>query len=218
MFMLNFHSFFQYECCLRFDIRKDRMAHILSHYIQTDVQKLRENLKQFAVKNSDWITKVGIDVLRRSQLTTDQYIKNICNGTIPFDELAVLVTCRIYNVHCEILLKNSYWTTHPNSMFHDSMMVILHSRRFLLSLQMNCPRNLIMSQAMSQVMRIYRELVYWKLKMILTVITKKQLPTNTLKTNNPLRNRHRIMAINRHRIMAINRHRIQKMLMLNHLC
>ena len=130
MFMLNFRSFFQYQCCLRFNIRKDRMAHIFSHYIQTDIQKLRENFKQFAVKNSDWITKVGIDMLRRSQLTTDQYIKNICNGTIPFDELAVLVTCRIYNVHCVILLKNSYWTTHPNSMFHDSILRLAYCGDF----------------------------------------------------------------------------------------
>ena len=96
-----------------------------------DVQKLRENFKQFAVKNSDWITKVGIDVLRRSQLTTDQYIKNICNGTIPFDELAVLMTCRIYNVHCLILLKNSYWTTRPNSMFHDSILRLAYCGDFV---------------------------------------------------------------------------------------
>ena len=130
MLMLNFHSFFQYQCCLRFDIRKERTAHIFSHYIQTDIQKLRENFKQFAVKNSTWITKVGIDVLRRSQLTTDQYIKNIYNGTIPFDELAVLMTCRIYNVHCVILLKNSFWTTRPNSMFHDSILRLAYCGDF----------------------------------------------------------------------------------------
>ena len=89
MFMLNFCSFFQYQCCLRFDIRKERMAHIFSHYIQMDMQQIRENFEQFAFKNSAWISKVGIDVLHRSQLTTDEYIKNIFNGTIDFDELPV---------------------------------------------------------------------------------------------------------------------------------
>ena len=131
MFMLNFRSFFQYQCCLRFDIRKERTAHIFSNYIQMDVQQIRENFKQFAFKNSAWISKVGIDMLRRSQLTTDEYIKNIFNGTIPFDELAVLMTCRIYNVHCVILLKNSYWTTHPKSMFHDSVLHLAYCGDFM---------------------------------------------------------------------------------------
>ena len=49
---------------------------------------------------------------------------------IPFDELAVLVTCRIYNVHCVILLKNSYWTTRPNSMFHDSILRLAYCGDF----------------------------------------------------------------------------------------
>ena len=124
MFMLIFRSFFQYKCCLKFNIRRERTAHIFSHYIQTDVQQIRQNFKQFAFKNSAWISKVGIDVLHRSQLTTDDYIRNISNGTIPFDELAVLVICRIYNVHCVILLKNTYWTTHPKSMFHDSVLCL----------------------------------------------------------------------------------------------
>ena len=130
MFMLNFHSCFQYQCCLKFDIRKERMAHIFSHYIQTDIKQIRENFKQFAFKNSAWISKVGIDVLHRSQLTTDQYIKNIFNGTIPFDELAVLVTCRIYNIHCVILLKNSYWTTRPKLMFNDCVLRLAYCGDF----------------------------------------------------------------------------------------
>ena len=55
-----------------------------------------------------------------------------------------------------------------------------------------------MSQAMSQAMKIYRELVYWTmiLTVMLKIITKKQLTTNTLTMNNPLRNIHRFMAIN----------------------
>ena len=69
-------------------------------------------------------------MLRKSQLTTNQYIKNIYNGTIPVDELAVLMTCRIYNVHCVILLKNSYWTTRPNSMFHDSILRLAYCGDF----------------------------------------------------------------------------------------
>ena len=130
MFMLNFLSCFQYQCCLKFDIRKERTAHIFSHYIQMDIKQIRENFKQFAFKNPAWISKVGIDMLRRFQLTTDQYIKNIFNGTIAFDELAVLMTCRIYNVHCVILLKNSYWTTRPKLMFNDCVLCLAYCGDF----------------------------------------------------------------------------------------
>ena len=41
---------------------------------------------------------------------------------IPFDELAIVITCRVYNIHCIVLLNDGYWTTRPNSMFHDCLL------------------------------------------------------------------------------------------------
>ena len=102
------------------------MAHIFSHYIDMDLQQLRLNFKNFACSNYTWINKVGIDILHRSQLTMEEYIKNIVNGIIPFDELAILITCRIYNIYCVILLKNLYWTSHPNSMFNDCVLQLAY--------------------------------------------------------------------------------------------
>ena len=51
--ILNYAVFFQYECCLRFDIRKDRTMHIFTHYIKTDVADIRVKFKAFAKRNDD---------------------------------------------------------------------------------------------------------------------------------------------------------------------
>ena len=40
------------------------------------------------------------------------------------------MTCRIYNIHCVILLKNSYWTTCPKSMFHNSVLLLAYCGDF----------------------------------------------------------------------------------------
>ena len=69
-----------------------------------------------------WISKIGTVILKRCKLRLEDYIKNLVNGTIPFDELAIVITCRVYNIHCIVLLNEGYWTTHPNLMFHDCLL------------------------------------------------------------------------------------------------
>ena len=109
--VLNSVPFFQYECCLRFDIRKDRTIHIFTHYIKKDMTELRAAFKSFAHRNIDWIDSVGVDVLARLNMTVLDFVKGIVNGLIEFNELAMLVLCRALNIHCIILLRESFFST-----------------------------------------------------------------------------------------------------------
>ena len=79
-------------------------------------------IKKFAMRNLTWISTIGTAVLKRCKLRPEDYIKNLVNGTIPFDELAIVIMCRVYNIHCIVLLNEGYWTTHSNSMFHDCLL------------------------------------------------------------------------------------------------
>ena len=70
MCILNFIHFFQDECCLRFDIRKDRTIHIFTHYVKNDMSQMRAAFKDFATRNYKWIETVGFDVLGRLQMNS----------------------------------------------------------------------------------------------------------------------------------------------------
>ena len=109
--VLNSVPFFQYECCLRFDIRKDRTIHIFTHYIKKDMTELRAAFKSFAHRNIDWIDSVGVDVLARLNMTALDFVNGIVNGLIEFNELAMLVLCRALNIHCVVLLRESFFST-----------------------------------------------------------------------------------------------------------
>ena len=87
---------------------------------------MRAKIKKFAMKNLTWISTIGTAVLKRCQLSPEEYIKNLVNATIPFDELAIVITCRVYNIHCIVLLHDGYWTTCPNLMFHDCLLQLAY--------------------------------------------------------------------------------------------
>ena len=74
------------------------------------------------MRNYTWISTIGRAVLKRCKLSLEEYIKNLVNATIPSDKLAIVITCRVYNIHCIVLLNEGYWTIHPNSMFHDCLL------------------------------------------------------------------------------------------------
>ena len=96
---------------MKYDTRTERTLHIFSHHIDKDLPKLRATFKEFATKNYKWIEKVGEAVLWREKLSSVDFVNGICNGIIPFNELALLVTCRALNIHCVVLLKETYFST-----------------------------------------------------------------------------------------------------------
>ena len=83
------------------------------------MEQFRKELKEFTELNVHWIQDIGRDVLNKLDLTARQYINGINQATQPFDELAIFVSCRCFNIHCIVMLHNTYWSTESK---------VLHSR------------------------------------------------------------------------------------------
>ena len=118
--------FFQYDCCLKYDIRRQRTAHLFSHYVNIGYEDFLVIITKFAADNMQWIQKVGGDHLRRSKLTVQDFVKGILNRTNMFNELCITVACRTFNIHCVILLEGSFWCTRPNNDFTDCLLKICY--------------------------------------------------------------------------------------------
>ena len=71
-----------------------------------------------------------MDALARAKLTVEDFLKGLCNGTLLFDELCILITCRTFNVHRVVLLDRGYWSTHPNNDLHDCLIKIAYVGNF----------------------------------------------------------------------------------------
>ena len=63
-----------------FGIKTDRMAHIITHFIKTIVEELRNDIDVFASHNMKWIQKVGSAFFDQKDVSPEVYIKEIVAG------------------------------------------------------------------------------------------------------------------------------------------
>ena len=56
-------------------------------------EEFLSRIVDFASNNTKWIEKVGVDCLRRSKLTVIDFVKDLHNATIMFDELCITLAC-----------------------------------------------------------------------------------------------------------------------------
>ena len=56
----------------------------MTHYLKIDMDQFQARMKDFTQWNIQWIKKVGRDVLDKSQLTVDSFVKGLIGGTIFF--------------------------------------------------------------------------------------------------------------------------------------
>ena len=116
----------QYACCLKYDIQWGHTAHLFTHQINIDYKELQTAIYKFALDNQDWLQKVSADALNRADLTVEDFLKGLHNESLIFDELCIILTCHVFNVHCVVLLDGSYWCTWPNNEFHDCLIKIAY--------------------------------------------------------------------------------------------
>ena len=55
-----------------------------------------------------------------------QYIKEILQGSQKFDELTILITCMVYNIHCTVLLEGDFWMTRARNEYRDCVIKLAY--------------------------------------------------------------------------------------------
>ena len=89
---------------MRFGIATDQTTHMLTHFIQTSLDDLCNDIDVFASRNMQWITKVGCDFFAEEDVVPDVYIKEIVSGAHKFNVMAILLACICHNIHAMVLL------------------------------------------------------------------------------------------------------------------
>ena len=104
------------------------MAHVLTHYTHTSLDDLRKNIDIFVsyTGNMKWIEKFSSDILKAINLDAEEYVSQITQGLCGFDELAIVIACAAHNIHCMVLLQNSYWTTHCKNDYTNCLVKLVY--------------------------------------------------------------------------------------------
>ena len=62
-----------------------------------------------------WIKKVGKKFYSSKGLALHDYIYNLCDQTIPLDELGLMICARMYHHYIAIVLHNEIWCTRKDN-------------------------------------------------------------------------------------------------------
>ena len=86
-------------------------AHIFAHYCKIKTSQVFKHLTDWVLKHLDWIKTVRSKILNAKKLRVEDYANDITSGLVPFDELAILVVCRMYHIHVGVVLNDRVWYT-----------------------------------------------------------------------------------------------------------
>ena len=86
-------------------------AHIFAHHRKIKTSQVFKHLTDWVLKHLDWIKTVGNNILNAKHIHVEDYANNITSGLVPFDELAILVVCRMYHIHIGVVLNDHVWYT-----------------------------------------------------------------------------------------------------------
>ena len=93
---------------------KERTLHLITHGMQDiSLEKLLQKIDDFASDqtNLTWISQVSQSTLSKFSMTASDYVRDLVQSTVILDELAILIACRVLNIHCVVLMSQKYWST-----------------------------------------------------------------------------------------------------------
>ena len=118
----DFFVSFQYVCCLKLDLMKEQTLHQITHCMQyITLEKLLQKINEFASEqtNLTWISQVSQSTLSKFSMTASDYVHDLEQSTFILDELAILIACRVFNIHCVVLMSQRYWSTRSDGFYND---------------------------------------------------------------------------------------------------
>ena len=107
MYVLKMYFSSQYNCCFGYEYY-DKTAHILTHYVGGTMQTLWADLKKFVSANIGWIHKACAVLLSDRNLKVNDYVNQLIEPHFSFNEVAITIVCKMYNVHCLVLCNQTY--------------------------------------------------------------------------------------------------------------
>ena len=90
------------------------------------MQTLWADLKKFVSANIGWIHKACAVLLSDRNLKVNDYVNQLIEPHFSFDEVAITIVCKMYNVHCLVLCNQTYWTTRSHANYADCVVKLAY--------------------------------------------------------------------------------------------
>ena len=86
--------------------------HILSHHCGQSPKGIHKDFMEWIPHNMQWVRQASGFILKKKKLDLVLYLRYLINENFKFDEIALLLYARMYQIHVGIILNNKYWSTH----------------------------------------------------------------------------------------------------------
>ena len=105
--------------------RGDELLHIISHYKPVTPQQICNYIPAWVKVHKTFMDTISKNILSKKKLNLDDYILTICTPGVPFDEIGLLMLCRMYHLKLCVLLENHFWCALNRSSVEASNIIIV---------------------------------------------------------------------------------------------
>ena len=86
--------------------------HMLSHYCGASPEGIWQDFMTWIPRNMQFMRQASGYLLKKKNLDLQPYLQYLINPQFKFDEIAILLFTRMYQIHVGVILKGRYWSTH----------------------------------------------------------------------------------------------------------
>ena len=107
-----------------------RTWHILLHHVKGEqYEDMMKKLKDFVVREKQWILDVGKCLFDLKKQNPEEYIKSLSKGDLPVDEVGLFIFAKMYDMHIGVINGMQYWTTRKDTNFKQCNIKLIYVGR-----------------------------------------------------------------------------------------
>ena len=100
---------------------------MLLHHVKGETyENMMKKLTTFCTEEKDWIRSVGKCLFNVKKQDPDEYLRSLCKGDIPVDEVALFIFAKAYDVHIGVINGMQYWTTRKDTNFKKCTIKLIY--------------------------------------------------------------------------------------------
>ena len=107
-----------------------RTWHILLHHVKGErYEDMIKKLKDFVMREKQWILDVGKCLFDLKKQNPEAYIKSLSKGDLPVDEVGLFIFAKMYDMHIGVINGMQYWTTRKDTKFKQCNIKLIYVGR-----------------------------------------------------------------------------------------
>ena len=107
---IDFNGILQWSDEMQQVYPENHTAQLIGDHVGRTSNQVWKELVSYIVKHKDYASQIGNLIWECKKIDFDGYVDTIALDQTPFDEVAIVLSARMYHIHICIVMQGKYWT------------------------------------------------------------------------------------------------------------